>query len=57
MAAEAPPMLEVGIADRLRALAQRCREASQWTTVPDLARELDDIADRLSREAERIESK
>ncbi len=57
MAAEAPPMFEAGIADRLRALAQRCREASQWTTVPDLARELDDIADRLSREAERIESK
>lgn len=57
VAAEARPKIETGLANRLRALAQRCREAAQWTTVPDLARELDDIAGRLSREAEGVESK
>ena len=51
------PVLETGLADRLRALAQRCREVSQWTTVPDVTRELDDIAERLSHEADRVESK
>ena len=57
MAAEARSMVEAGIADRLQVLARRCREAAQWTTVPDLTRELDDIADRLVREAERIDGK
>jgi hypothetical protein len=57
VAAEARSVFEAGIADRLRVLARRCREAAQWTTVPDLARELDDIADQLSREADRIEDK
>ena len=51
------PALETGLADRLRALAQRCRDVSQWTTVPDVTRELDDIAERLSHEADRVESK
>ena len=51
------PVPETGLADRLRALAQRCREVSQWTTVPDVTRELDDIAERLSHEADRVESK
>ena len=57
VAAEARSMVEAGIAARLLVLARRCREASQWTTVPDLTRELDDIADRLVREAERIDGK
>ena len=57
MATETSPALETGLADRLRVLAQRCRDVSQWTTVPDVTRELDDIAERLSREADRVESK
>ena len=51
------PVLATGLADRLRALAQRCRDVSQWTTVPDVTRELDDIAERHSHEADRVESK
>jgi len=51
------PVPEATLADRLRALAQRCREVSQWTTVPDVVRELDGIAESLSREADRVESK
>ena len=54
---ETRPMPEVILADRLRTLAQRCREVSQWSTVPDVVRELDGIADCLSREADRVESK
>jgi hypothetical protein len=50
-------MPDTALADRLRVLARRCREVSQWTTVPDVTRELDDIADRLSREADRVQSK
>jgi hypothetical protein len=49
--------LEASLAGRLRALAQRCRELSQWTTIPDVTRELDDIADCLSQEADRAENK
>jgi len=54
---ETRPVPEAGLADRLRALAQRCRELSQWTTIPDVTRGLDDIADCCSREADRVESK
>jgi hypothetical protein len=54
---ETHPMPEATLAGRLRALAQRCREVSQWTTVPDVVRELDGIAESLSREADRVESK
>jgi len=54
---ETRPVPEAGLADRLRALAQRCRELSQWTTIPDVTRGLDDIADCLSHEADRVESK
>jgi hypothetical protein len=53
--AETRPVPAAGLADRLRALARRCRELSQWTTVPDMTRELDDIADCLSDEADRAE--
>ena len=46
---------EFGLAGRLRSLADRCRELSQWTTIPDVTRELDDIARCLSQEADRAE--
>jgi hypothetical protein len=49
--------LESSLADRLRSLADRCRELSQWTTIPDVTRELDDIADCLAQEADRAQKK
>ena len=57
MSPEMRSALEASLADRLRALARRCRELSQWTTIPDVTRELDDIADCLSQEADRAENK
>ena len=57
MTTETRLMPAAGLADRLRALARRCRELSQWTAVPDVTRELNDIADHLSLEADRVESK
>lgn len=39
--------------DRLRALAQRCRDLSDITMVPEVSRELNAIAAELDREAER----
>jgi hypothetical protein len=38
--------------ERLRALARRCRELSEMTAVPEVARELVAIADALDGEAE-----
>jgi hypothetical protein len=40
-------------ADRLRALARRCRELADMTMVPDVTRELLSIAIALDSEAER----
>jgi len=40
-------------AERLRALAQRCRDLSEMTMVPDVARELLSIAVELEGEADR----
>jgi hypothetical protein len=37
---------------RIKALAQRCRELSEMTAVPELTRELNRIADELENEAE-----
>lgn len=39
--------------DRLRALAQRCRDLSEMTMVPDVSRELLSIALELDGEADR----
>jgi hypothetical protein len=50
-------MPEADFADRLRALGQWCRDVSELTAVPDVVRELDGIADCLSREADCVESK
>jgi hypothetical protein len=38
--------------ERIRALAQRCRDLSDMTAVPDVTRELISIADELENEAE-----
>lgn len=40
--------------ERIRALAQRCRELSDMTAVPDVARELESIAEALDSEAELV---
>jgi hypothetical protein len=37
---------------RIKALAQRCRELSNMTAVPELVHELNNIADELENEAE-----
>jgi predicted transcriptional regulator len=37
---------------RLRELARRCRELSEMTAVPELTRELSNIADDIEKEAE-----
>jgi hypothetical protein len=39
---------------RIKALAQRCRDLSEMTAVPELSRELISIADDLENEAEKL---
>jgi hypothetical protein len=39
-------------ARRIRDLARRCRELSEMTAVPELTRELSNIANELEKEAE-----
>lgn len=39
-------------AHRIKALARRCRDLSEMTAVPELTRELNNIADELEKEAE-----
>jgi hypothetical protein len=41
-------------AERIRALAQRCRDLSEMTAVPDVVRELVGIARELEHEAELV---
>jgi hypothetical protein len=41
-------------AGRIRSLARRCRELSEMTAVPDLTRELNNLADELEKEAEMV---
>ena len=38
--------------ERIRALAQRCRDLSEMTAVPEVTRELVSIADELENQAE-----
>lgn len=40
--------------ERIRVLAQRCRELSDMTAVPEVARELESIAEALESEAELV---
>ncbi len=42
---------QVTRAERLRGLARRCRELAELTAVPEVARELDGIAQALEDEA------
>jgi hypothetical protein len=53
MAASTLDDAEVKSAERLRTLARRCRDLSEMTMVPDVARELLSIAGELESEADR----
>lgn len=44
-------------AARFRALAQRCRDLSEMTALPEMTRELVSIADALENEAELVMEK
>ena len=50
--AAAPEQIGRWLIDFLKDLARRCRELSEMTAVPELARELNNIADELDNEAE-----
>jgi hypothetical protein len=52
MNAKAKDTAERARMERIRALAQRCRDLSEMTAVPDVTRELVSIADELENEAE-----
>jgi hypothetical protein len=52
MNAESTRVAERERIGRMRALAQRCRDLSELTAVPEVIRELISIADELEREAE-----
>ena len=54
MAATSSGTTERAKADRIRSLAQRCRDLSEQTAVPDVSRELVSIADALDSEAELV---
>jgi hypothetical protein len=41
--------------ERIRSLAQRCRDLSEQTAIPELTRELVSIAEALDHEAELVE--
>ena len=52
MSAKAMDTAERARTERIRALAQRCRDLSEMTAVPEVTRELISIADELENEAE-----
>jgi hypothetical protein len=52
MSAKATDTAERARMERIRALAQRCRDLSEMTAVPEVTRELVSIADELENEAE-----
>jgi hypothetical protein len=54
MTATSPGMAERAKAERIRSLAQRCRDLSEQTAIPDLSRELLSIAAALDSEAELV---
>jgi hypothetical protein len=49
-----PPSGKPGSADRLRALAKRCRIVSEETAMPEISQELVHIAEALEDEADRL---
>jgi hypothetical protein len=52
MGVKAISTAEYARTERIRALAQRCRDLSEMTAVPEVTRELISIADELENEAE-----
>lgn len=57
MAARTLGSTETVDARRLRSLAQRCRDLSEMTVVPDVTRELISIATELESEAGQVEQR
>ena len=55
MTAKSSEVLERTSAQRMRALAQRCRELSELTAVPEVTRELIAIADAIESEADLVQ--
>ena len=54
MSAKSSQDFEHARIERIRSLAQRCRDLSEQTAIPDLTRELLSIADALDNEAELV---
>jgi hypothetical protein len=54
MTAKSSGVIERASAERLRALAQRCRELSELTALPEVTRELVAIADAVESEADLV---
>jgi hypothetical protein len=54
MTAKSSDVMERASVVRLRALAQRCRELSELTALPEVTRELIAIADALESEADLV---
>lgn len=54
MSAKSSQTTERARVERIRSLAQRCRDLSEQTAIPDLTRELLSIADALDNEAELV---
>jgi hypothetical protein len=52
MSVKAMSSAEYARSERIRALAQRCRDLSEMTAIPEVTRELIGIADELENEAE-----
>lgn len=55
MTAKSSDVMERASAARMRALAQRCRELSELTALPEVTRELIAIADALESEADLVD--
>jgi hypothetical protein len=55
MAVKPAEVSESGAAERLRALARRCRDLSEMTGIPEMTRELARIAEALDDEAEQTD--
>ncbi|MBM3546219.1 MAG: hypothetical protein FJX54_04660 [Alphaproteobacteria bacterium] len=51
------PAKKPGSADRLRALARRCRVVAEDTAMPEISQELTHIADALEDEADTLARK
>ncbi len=54
MGAKSPNSEESDRRLRIRSLAQRCRDLSEMTAIPEVTRELISIADELENEAQPV---